>query len=119
VKLHGVDLLLQAVPEMTAGWLPGDRGLSSAGLPAGWTMQRMDNGKVGPCGGSTLSQVLYVDSINGCHTWRDPRTGTQPKRRGGCRRMEGREGGGELALSLTSSSRRCEGRAGYGCCLNF
>lgn len=65
------DLLPQAVPEMSAGWLPGDQSLTSVGLPPGWTMQLMDNGK-----------VLYVDNINGCHTWKDPRTGTAPRKRG-------------------------------------
>ena len=38
------DLLQQAVPEMSAGWLPGDQSLTSVGLPTGWTMQLMDNG---------------------------------------------------------------------------
>lgn len=31
---------------MVSGWLPGDQSLTSSGLPTGWTMQLMDNGKV-------------------------------------------------------------------------
>lgn len=31
---------------------------------------------------SKALQVLYVDNINGSHTWKDPRTGTAPRKRG-------------------------------------
>ena len=41
-----IDCTGQAVPEMVAGGLPGDQRLTSSGLPTGWTMQLMDNGKV-------------------------------------------------------------------------
>jgi len=60
------DLLPQAAPCMVSGWLPDDQSLTNEGLPTGWSMQLMDNGK-----------VLYVDNINGSHTWKDPRTGCE------------------------------------------
>ena len=60
------DLLPHAIPEMQAGWVPDHQKITSEGLPEGWSMQLMDNGR-----------VLFIDSNTGTHTWRDPRTGKE------------------------------------------